>query len=298
MSQQHVICNLDRHEFISPARAGAFEGTLRSLDWALTCLSVLLAASNGQGSGDLADGRDVNEPLYAAVSGRWAGDRIAIIGDYWSGAGATDDRALPVTDGPETLYDIVTGQRDGWTDITEHVCEYLDLDGDLRNARHEVHSAPSGQTWTVAAGFHHEDPMPVPPRSTLHPDGTITAIASLPAVEPLSEPAAAAPLDAERVDELRDALTCARNFSGPLPEDVRAAIILAAVHPTPRTWDAAAHKTISPAGPGTVWSAVLAVDAEFPQSVPSAGRYDEYAAWPVVPSGQTILHAIQAAVSS
>lgn len=81
MGQYHLAVNLDKREFLNPhglgdglklwEQAGNGEGGVGS------ALIALLACSNGRGGGDFQEENDT-----AGVIGRWAGDRIAIIGDY------------------------------------------------------------------------------------------------------------------------------------------------------------------------------------------------------------------------
>ena len=76
MGQYHLTVNLTKKEFIHPhhlgdglklmEQAGSSEGTGAAL-------LLLLAASNGRGGGDAEA-----HPLI----GSWAGDRIAVVGDY------------------------------------------------------------------------------------------------------------------------------------------------------------------------------------------------------------------------
>lgn len=80
MGQYHLTVNLDKREFLNPHRFGnglkLYEqgGAVFGIP---TALHLLLAASNGYGGGDYPTG-------YDDVIGRWAGDRIAIVGDYAS----------------------------------------------------------------------------------------------------------------------------------------------------------------------------------------------------------------------
>jgi hypothetical protein len=78
MGQYHYTVNLDKHEYLNPhdlgdgLKLGEFG---RSEGGVLTALTVLLACSDGRGGGDF-DQQDTE------WGGRWAGDRIAIVGDY------------------------------------------------------------------------------------------------------------------------------------------------------------------------------------------------------------------------
>lgn len=81
MGQYHYIVNVDKREFIDPHRLAsglkAWE-QLASFPSTPQALFVLLICSNGRGGGDL------NTPIFTEekIIGRWAGDRLAVIGDY------------------------------------------------------------------------------------------------------------------------------------------------------------------------------------------------------------------------
>lgn len=113
MGQYHVVVNLDKREFLDPYKLGdglkMFEH-LNSCGGVMAGLHVLLAASNGRGGGDVPNGITYvtpdeakakgfritrklakqtveavyDEDLYSRAQniGRWAGDRIAVVGDY------------------------------------------------------------------------------------------------------------------------------------------------------------------------------------------------------------------------
>ena len=101
MGQYHFIVNLDKREFINPHKLGVGLKACEQL-WSpagtAQALFVLLVCSNGRGGGDLAETQGVNE----RVIGRWAGDRIAVVGDY-----AEDyDIKAPLHDPVSTIYDL------------------------------------------------------------------------------------------------------------------------------------------------------------------------------------------------
>lgn len=76
MGQYHKLVNLDKKEFVHPHRIGNGMKLLEQVGFersTSTALFMLLACSNGRGGGDFNDHE---------LIGRWAGDRIAIIGDY------------------------------------------------------------------------------------------------------------------------------------------------------------------------------------------------------------------------
>lgn len=80
MGQYHHIVNVDKRQHVNPH---AFGDGLKLMEFAhsgkggtMTALALLLAGSNGRGGGDFR-GADPDR-----LVGSWAGDRIAIVGDY------------------------------------------------------------------------------------------------------------------------------------------------------------------------------------------------------------------------
>jgi hypothetical protein len=300
MSQAYLVANLDGREFITPGALGSDETQLMSIASGLgtsSALCVLLAASNGKGAGDLYWDPDESErrshrdhPIARHIVGRWAGERIAIIGDYYDG----DEHDAPI--GLDaTAFRTIAAQEDGWVDISEHVAATLDIDAEIRRVRHEIHVAPSGARYSDADGFAVDSALPRAPRSLLDPEtGKITAITTMPPVDPLSEPTTARPLPADAAERLQRALDRAANMAGALSDESRAAIMLAAVHPTSRTWDAVASMTIEPKHLVTPWSAIGMLDPEFPMSA----THDEVDGrqWERVPDGDIIVRALELAV--
>lgn len=80
MGQYHYVMNLDKKQYLHPhhlgdgLKLGEFASGYTS--GTMAALGILLACSAGRGSGDVVDRED--NPLV----GSWAGDRIAIVGDY------------------------------------------------------------------------------------------------------------------------------------------------------------------------------------------------------------------------
>ena len=111
MGQYHILVNYDKREFVHPHSIGlglkqwehiGFEGgTLAD------ALYILTTASPARGGGDL--------PL-TRVSGRWAGDRVVVLGDY------TEDGDLPEEMKGGTLYMVA---EDEYTDISEEVASAM-----------------------------------------------------------------------------------------------------------------------------------------------------------------------------
>jgi hypothetical protein len=140
MGQAYDICNLDRKEYLSGYWFGYgnhLADLARPRDSTMVALAVLLVAS----------GTDFHRggPLY----GRWAGDRIAIVGEYYMGKvgplGLTDD-----------VHTDIFNQANGWIDISEHVRVLLERE------------------------WHIDFPPPLldgtERRSVLHADGTLTLL--------------------------------------------------------------------------------------------------------------------------
>jgi hypothetical protein len=140
MGQYFIIVNLDKKEFLESHWFGhhsKLPSFARTAEGAMAGLALLLACS---GSGWYSSG-----PIY----GRWAGDRIAIVGDYFHGT----------VGGHEFSQDIwyrITNQEDGWAGIGEQVRHTLETDWELTLPPPMLDGAE--------------------PRSVLHPDGTITAV--------------------------------------------------------------------------------------------------------------------------
>ncbi len=121
MGQYHLVVNLDKKEFLNPHKLGCglkLWEQLANHPSTGTALIPLLACSNGRGGGDLQE-----NPLI----GRWAGDRIAIIGDY------AEETDLPKKFRASAIYDACRGQDEDdeggagyYKDITEGVCELLE----------------------------------------------------------------------------------------------------------------------------------------------------------------------------
>lgn len=108
MGQYHKLVNLDKQEQVSPYAIGLLgkqyehTGSPGGLSDALYLLTMISPASGG---GDF--------PL-TEVSGRWAGDRVVVVGDY------TQENAVPGYAGDtSTLY----SDSEDWLDISDKVRE-------------------------------------------------------------------------------------------------------------------------------------------------------------------------------
>lgn len=112
MGQYHLLANLDAQEWVSPHRlglgakqlehTGAFHGTFAD------ALYLLTMTSPARGGGDWPE---------TPMSGRWAGARVAVVGDY------TGDDDLPGVPNAGTLYGQI---EESWTDISDHVAHAME----------------------------------------------------------------------------------------------------------------------------------------------------------------------------
>lgn len=138
MGQGHMILNLDRKECLHPHALGSGYKLLEIGNnvGPMLALAVLLAASNkggARGGGDLRF--DTRDPVARAIVGRWAGDRIAIVGDY------ADQGDLPPspTDPTDTtraphMYHLASSQKGGWVDISYAVRSVLTTCGEWQES--------------------------------------------------------------------------------------------------------------------------------------------------------------------
>ena len=77
MGQYFYIMNLDKKEYLHPHKIGCGLKLWEiCANDAISCLPFLLRQSNEGGGGDY------NMADETSYCGRWAGDRIAVIGDY------------------------------------------------------------------------------------------------------------------------------------------------------------------------------------------------------------------------
>ena len=133
MGQYHLIANLDKREYLYPHEFGDGFKLMefgQSAGGPLTGLAVLLAATNGRGGGDFWDpGVDVYDQAWSPT-GRWVGDRIAIIGDYFENGDVPD---LTVLD----MQDLWSDEPQTWTNISSLVAASLLEAGEMGS--HQEH---------------------------------------------------------------------------------------------------------------------------------------------------------------
>ncbi len=139
MGQYWMVCNLDKKEFISPHKLGCglkLWEQLANHPGTGAALIILCAAMPEQrGGGDLmledepgfvGDLKRAAGVSYSEIAkrtiGRWAGDRIAIVGDY----AKRDD--LPPEDNADLIYHLCGSDEDRWSAV-EHYRKYAEDTG-------------------------------------------------------------------------------------------------------------------------------------------------------------------------
>lgn len=130
MGQYHYVIDLDAREFLDPRRLGSGRKAWEQIANAAStpqALFVLLTCSNGRGGGDfiprLGKGGE-------RIIGRWAGHRIAVVGDY---AEDSDFAAKP----DEKISELYQRCRKGlYRDITLLVRPLLARELGVRYAAH------------------------------------------------------------------------------------------------------------------------------------------------------------------
>lgn len=109
MGQYHKLVNLDKKEYVHGHQLGTGLKLMEQVGFekcAASALWLLVAASNGRGGGDAPD-----NPMI----GRWAGDRIAVIGDY-----------IEADDIPGIDASAIYGALDEYVDISPNVKKLLE----------------------------------------------------------------------------------------------------------------------------------------------------------------------------
>jgi hypothetical protein len=119
MGQYHMVVNLDKKEFLDPHSLGC---GLKLMEQAGTqfgtagALLILLACSNGRGGGDC-----FKHPYV----GRWAGDHIAVVGDY------AEDTDLALKHEAGRIYEHCLEGTGGYVDISRTVRDILSWEYEL-----------------------------------------------------------------------------------------------------------------------------------------------------------------------
>ena len=114
MGQYYMITNMDKKEYLYPHKLGSglklWEIAASNLPRALV---LLLQDSNGRGGGD----GEIDDPEINPFVGRWAHNKIAIVGDY------DDKNIYGQLKDSTTWTDISDGMRsafDKWIEVEEY----------------------------------------------------------------------------------------------------------------------------------------------------------------------------------
>lgn len=162
MGQYHKAINLDRLEYLNPSAFGDGDKLTEfafSAGGMMSALAALLAASSGRGFGDLHSRSAAREGVrgqdewlaecgYTAelvdelMLGRWAGERIAIVGDYADKSDLDDWGYTPelVDDGKLELSagGPFGNDRVYWTDISRLGIVLIGLEESMRDDAREM----------------------------------------------------------------------------------------------------------------------------------------------------------------
>lgn len=177
MGQYHKAINLDRLEYLEPSAFGDGDKLTElafSAGGMMSALAALLAASSGKGFGDLHSRTEARPGLmgqddwlaecgYTAelvdefMLGRWAGDRIAIVGDYFDELDL-DDWGYSLSSRSKRKIVLSAGgpfgnDRAYWTDISRLGIVLIGLEESMRDEAREMLGADAG----VAVAAVHDD---------------------------------------------------------------------------------------------------------------------------------------------
>lgn len=157
MGQYWIPVNLDKKEFIDPHRLGTglklWEQMANHPGTAAALILLCAAMPEARGGGDL----DKNTKAANRVVGRWAGDRIALVGDY---AEEGDLKTLKGDASPKEIYrrcelrrgDEGYDPKTAWKDISNDVCAVLEK---------ELQGKFSGDGWRQWT-YKEDEPAPTP----------------------------------------------------------------------------------------------------------------------------------------
>jgi hypothetical protein len=124
MGQYHLLVNSDKKEYINPRDLGfgakqlehiGFLGDLPLVQYLLT------TCSRARGFGDFSL-TEYNE----AFLGRWAGDRVFVLGDY------TEQGDVPKVRSAHTFWKKIHAKESEWTNISELAQVALENNEDLK----------------------------------------------------------------------------------------------------------------------------------------------------------------------
>ena len=156
MGQYFYVCNLSKKEYVMPHKVGTGLKLWEQLanhpgtGAALIILCAALPEQRGGGDFDLDSNWHGPErtfpehnatpgPMpedYQAIAhatiGRWAGDRIALVGDY------AENTDLPPRFKASNIYNLCGSENSGWVDVSDMVAKVIE---------HELQGHYTGDGW-------------------------------------------------------------------------------------------------------------------------------------------------------
>lgn len=162
MGQYHKTVNLDKREYLDPHKLGDGLKLLEQMNshgGTMAALHLLLSVSNGRGGGDLSfqaidenyewytpDSKKAVAELAEKYVGRWAGDRIAVVGDY------AEDGDLPAEHNGEDIYSLCGSRAEAFSEA-EH------REKNARRAGDETYAGKTADEWRwLAKRLRESDP--------------------------------------------------------------------------------------------------------------------------------------------
>jgi len=129
MGQYYYVVNLTKKEFLHPHKLGdglKLQEQLNSTGGTMAALYLLLTCSNGRGGGDVfAPATDAELTMRVEeMVGRWAGDAIAIVGDY------AEDADLPPKHEAGNIYERC--RKGEFRDISDEILPVVELACNVR----------------------------------------------------------------------------------------------------------------------------------------------------------------------
>lgn len=126
MGQYWKVVNLDKREFVYPHKLGAgpklWEQLANSPGTGAAMIILCAAMPHPRGGGDL----KMDDDIARRTIGRWAGDRVCLVGDY------AEDSDMPSFPGFSHLYGLCGGGADDgavpFADISDDVCHVIEVE--------------------------------------------------------------------------------------------------------------------------------------------------------------------------
>ncbi len=123
MGQYHYVANMDKREKLDPWNLGSgfkLKEQIWNTPGTPVALFILTVACNGRGGGDVNDEHNYDHKTGEGIVGRWAGDRIITVGDYFD------------EDDAKNLNVPVTSLHAVWSDVPVDGKPFKDISDDVR----------------------------------------------------------------------------------------------------------------------------------------------------------------------